>query len=111
VSNCNGNVMEDENTVVKIKNGMHRARQQQNMPTKTVASKLSPLHSITTSQLHSVKKGEKKTASDESEFSDEDFHFYSDHNGTKMVMISPVAFSESENIVDLYMCPFSWQFA
>ncbi|KAG5676956.1 hypothetical protein PVAND_006749 [Polypedilum vanderplanki] len=75
---------DDENTINKTKNGMHRARQQNQ--SKPVVPKLSPLH--TTQQQQFVKKSEKKSTSDDSEFSDnEDFHFYSDNNGTKMAQL------------------------
>jgi Ciliary protein causing Leber congenital amaurosis disease len=111
----NKNATKDDNDdlVISVKNGMHRARQQHTNPKANNAKsssnkKLSPLH---LQKQENVKKHEKKS-SDESEFSDDDdFHFFSDHNGTKMVMISPVAVKESETIFGLYMSPFSWKYA
>lgn len=89
----------DEITVT-IRNGMNRARALQKS-TKIPATKLSPLHP----------KKETKQSSDDSELSDDDFTLYSEHNGTKMVGLSPIVIRESEKVLGLYMSPFLWQFA
>lgn len=91
---CNNNHDDDE-IAVTIRNGMNRAKQQQK------STKIPPLH-----QKHDTKK-----SSDDSEFSDGDFHLFSEHNGTKMVTMSPIVVRESKNSVGVYLSPFSWQFA
>ena len=94
----NGNHSDDEITVT-IRNGMNRAKNPQLKSTK-VLSKLTPLHP----------KQESKKSSDDSEFSDEDFHLFREHNGTKMVTtLSPFMVRESEKSLGVYMGPFQWK--
>lgn len=105
--NCNG---DDE--VSAVKNGMTRARRIQQQQ----QAKLAPINAQPNSNNNKVvnsnhiKNGDKKS-SDDSELSDEDddddLHFFSNHNGT-MVMISPIAVRESDNVLDVFMSPFSW---
>lgn len=89
----------DDEITVTIRNGMNRAKLQQK--TTKASTKLSPLHP----------KQETKKSSDDSEFSDSDFQFFSEHNGTKMVTMSPIVVRESKNVVGIYLSPFTWQFA
>jgi hypothetical protein len=94
----NGNHSDDEITVT-IRNGMTRAK---NPPLKStkIPSKLTPLHP----------KQESKKSSDDSEFSDEDYHLFREHNGTKMVTtLSPFMVRESEKSLGVYMGPFKWK--
>lgn len=105
---------EDDNKTILAQNGTSRARPQ-NTKTKTNTHKTTPLHKQQ-KPINSNKndKSEKKSASDDSEFSDDDddLTFVGDHNnGTRMVIISPIAVSELENIVGVYVSPFSWMFA
>ncbi|CAG9800404.1 unnamed protein product [Chironomus riparius] len=81
---------ENDETSSRVKNGMIRARQQQQQPNNknTLAStkastKLSPLH--TEHPYKSIdNKSEKKSICNDSELSDDDeFQFFSNHNGTK----------------------------
>lgn len=87
----------DDEIQVTIRNGMNRARVQQK-PSKAL-QKLTPLQKDT------------KHASDDSESSDGDFQLFSEHNGTKMVGMSPIVVRESKTVLCVYMSPFSWQFA
>lgn len=89
---------DDDEITVTIRNGMNRAR----VPLKSTKnpSKLTPLH-----------PKETKKSSDDSELSDDSFQLFSEHNGTKMVMLSPVVVRESKNVVGVYLSPFSWKFA
>lgn len=89
---------EDE-IVVSVRNGMTRAR----LPQKSNknSAKLTPLHP----------KQDSKPSSDDSEFSDSDIQLFSEHNGTKMVTMSPVVVRESKNVLGVYLGPFSWKFA
>ncbi|XP_070497626.1 lebercilin-like protein [Chironomus tepperi] len=81
---------ENDETSNRVKNGMIRARQQHQQPNNknTLAStkastKLSPLH--TEHPYKSIdNKSEKKSICNDSELSDDDeFQFFSNHNGTK----------------------------
>lgn len=96
-SDDKSSIVDDDDVTVTVKNGMNRARrlQQQNV----VSSKLAPINA----QISCEKK-----PSDESEFSDDDLHFFSNHNGTRMVIVSPIAVRESANAIGLYMSPLSW---
>jgi hypothetical protein len=76
----NGN---DDDATVAVKNGMNRARRLQQQHLKVAAAKLAPINA-------------QKKSSD-SEFSDDDLHFFSNHNGTRMVIVSPIAVRESDN--------------
>lgn len=76
----------DDDATITIRNGMNRARRLQQQHLKVAASKLAPIN---------AQNGEKKSS--ESEFSDDDLHFFSNHNGTRMVIVSPLAVRESEN--------------
>lgn len=89
---------DDDEITVTIRNGMNRAR----APLKStkIPEKLTPLH-----------PKETKKSSDDSELSDDSFQLFSEHNGTKMVMLSPVVVRESNNVVGVYLSPFSWKFA
>lgn len=110
---------DEEDDIIAVKNGMNRARrlqqQQQHLQQKsTVAAKLAPINAqqqqTNNSNNANSKNGGDKKSSDDSEFSDDDdLHFFSNHNGTKMVMISPIAVRESDSAIDLYMSPFSWK--
>jgi Ciliary protein causing Leber congenital amaurosis disease len=94
----NGNQHSDDEITVTIRNGMQRAK----IPLKStkVPAKLSPLHP----------KQDAKKSSDDSEFSDEDFQLFSEHNGTKMVTtLSPFMVRDSEKSLGVYMGPFSWK--
>lgn len=91
---------DDDEITVTIRNGMNRAKMSQK-PAK-VTAKLTPLHP----------KQDTKKSSDDSEFYDSDYTFFSEHNGTsKMVTTSPFVVRESENVVGVYLSPFSWMFA
>ena len=96
--NGHSNHDEDEITVT-IRNGMNRAARGIQKSTK-VPAKLTPLH-----------PKETKKSSDDSELSDDDFQLFSEHNGTKMVTMSPVVIRDSDNVLGIYLSPFSWQFA
>lgn len=94
----NGNHDDDEITVT-IRNGINRAKNQK-PNTKVTQAKLTPLHP----------KQDTKKSSDDSEFSDEDFQLFSEHNGTKMVTtLSPFMVRDSEKSLGVYMGPFSWK--
>lgn len=81
----NSSKIEDANIVVK--NGMHRARQLQQKHLKAAAAKLAPINA----------QNEKKSS--DSEFSDDDLHFFSNHNGTRMVIVSPIAVREDNEAI------------
>lgn len=98
LQNGQNNHKSDDEIQVTIRNGYNRVRVQQK-PTKSL-DKLTPLHP----------KKDTKKSSDDSE-SDGDFQLFSEHNGTKMVGMSPIVVRESKNVVGLYLSPFSWQFA
>lgn len=111
---------DDADSAIKLKNSMHRVRQQQKTASTLVTKvnnnkKLTPLHpqqkQDAKSNNNNINKHEKKSKSSDSEFSDDDFHFFTDHNGTKMVMISPITVRESDDCIGLYMSPFSWKYA
>jgi hypothetical protein len=79
--------------------------------TTKISNNITKLTPLNTTQKSIDEKDEKKSQSDDSEFSDDNnFHLFSDHNGT-MVMISPIAVRESDNCLGLYMNPFSWKYA
>jgi hypothetical protein len=90
---------DDDEIQVTIRNGMNRAK----LPLRTckVPAKLTPLHP----------KQDTKKSSDDSEFSDSDYLLFSEHNGAQMVTMSPIVVRESDNVVGVYMSPFSWKFA
>lgn len=102
-----GELDENDETSNRVKNGMMRARQQQQqqqqsnnknplVSTKT-STKLSPLHTE-----HPYKSIEKKTICNDSELSDDDeFQYFSNHNGTKTVIISPIMIRESDDLIGL----------
>lgn len=98
MTNDSNNQNGEDEIQVTIRNGMNRARVQQK-PSKAL-DKLTPLHP----------KKDTKQSSDDSE-SDGDFQLFSEHNGTKMVGMSPIVVRESKNVLGLYLSPFSWQFA
>lgn len=116
INNNNNEDDYDDDVTIAVKNGMNRARrlqqQQQHLQQKsTVASKLAPINAQQTNN-NNIKNGVgAKKSSDDSEFSDDDddLHFFSNHNGTRMVMISPIAVRESDSAIELYMSPFSWK--
>lgn len=98
-----GTTCHDEDTN-RLKNGMHRARQQQKKTTVKTDPKLSPSHDE--SKIKSNKnvdcKGDKKSLSNDSELSDDDFRYtFSSHDGTKTVIISPIMVRESDDLVGL----------
>lgn len=98
LKNGSNSFNDDDEITVTVRNGMNRARYQQKS-TKIPTTKLTPLHN----------KPDAKKSSD-SEFSEDDFHFFSEHNNdtNKMVMFdSPVVVRESKNVVGLYLSPFS----
>lgn len=96
----NGHINHDDDEItVTIRNGMNRAR----VPQKAtkITEKLSPLH------LKEIKQ----SSDVDSELSEDDFQLFSEHNGTKMVTMSPVLVKESKNVLGLYFNPFVWSFA
>jgi len=96
---------ENDETSNRVKNGMIRARQQPNnrntLPSTKTSTKLSPLH--TEHPYKSIdNKSEKKSICNDSELSDDDeFQFFSNHNGTKTVIISPIMIRESDDLIGL----------
>lgn len=96
--NRNGHRHDDDEITVTIRNGMSRARGPQK--STKVPAKLTPLH-----------PKETKKSSDDSELSDDDLQLFSEHNGTKMVTMSPVVIRESNDVVGIYLSPFSWMYA
>jgi hypothetical protein len=101
---------EHDETSNRVKNGMIRARQQQQqqpnnkntLPSTKTSTKLSPLHT----EQHPYKsiddKSEKKSIGNDSELSDDDeFQYFSNHNGTKTVIISPIMIRESDDLIGL----------
>lgn len=89
---------DDDEITVKIRNGMNRARGPEKS-TKVLA-KLTPLH-----------PKETKKSSDDSELSEDDYQLFSEHNGTKMVTMSPVIVRDSNDVLGIYLSPFSWKYA
>lgn len=89
---------DDDEITVTIRNGMNRARAP--LKSSKIPAKLTPLH-----------PKETKKSSDDSELSDDSFQLFSEHNGTKMVMLSPVVVKESKNVLGVYLSPFSWKYA
>lgn len=118
--NGNGSVESTDDITSVIKNSMNRARHhhhqhhhhyQQQSSTKPSnipkpSTKLSPMHQQQ-QQIGSTCK--KTTSSDDSEFSDEDYHLFNDHSNTaqqlmdndKMVMLEPVAYKKIFRLIDL----------
>lgn len=90
---------DDDEITVTIRNGMNRARVPQK-ETKMV-EKISPLHI----------KEMKKSSEVDSELSEDDIQLFSEHNGTKMVTMSPVLVKESKNVLGLYFNPVAWSFS
>lgn len=77
----------DDDATITVKNGMNRARRLQQQHLKVAAAKLAPIN---------AQNGNEKKSSD-SEFSEDDLHFFSNHNGTRMVIVSPIAVRESNS--------------
>lgn len=105
---------DENNETLRIKNGIMRARQErlpmnnsQNSKIITSAKLLSPLHSMKPHEndsaiIESI-KDEKKSNNNDSELSDDDdFHFsFTNHNGTKTVIISPILIRECDDLIGL----------
>lgn len=110
LTNGNGSVESTDDITSIIKNSMNRARhhhhqhyqQQSSIKPSNIpkpSTKLSPMHQQQ-QQIGSTCK--KTTSSDDSEFSDEDYHFFKDHAHTaqqlmdndKMVMLEPVVYNK-----------------
>lgn len=94
----NGHNHDEDEITVTICNGMNRTRGPQK--STKVPAKLTQLH-----------PKETKKSSDDSELSDDDFQLFSEHNGTKMVTMSPVVMRDSNDVLGIYLDPFSWTYA